>query len=56
MAWRGALRVGHCADIVVLGENLYDVSVGDIPHVPVVATIVGGRPVFGDLYGDLRST
>lgn len=52
--WRGALRVGHCADMVVLEENLYDVSVEDIPHVPVVATVVGGRPVFGDLFGYLR--
>lgn len=44
--WRGSLTVGHCADMVVLEENLYKVPVGDIPHVPVVATIVDGRVVY----------
>lgn len=49
--WRGSLRPGYCADMVVLEEDLFKVSVGDIPHIPVVATIVAGRPVFGSLPG-----
>ncbi len=44
--WRGSLTVGHCADMVVLEENLYEVPVEDIPHVRVVATIVDGRIVY----------
>lgn len=49
--WRGSLKVGHCADIAVLGQDLFAVSVADIPHVPVVATIVDGRLVHGSLPG-----
>jgi len=45
-AWRGRLRPGYCADIVVLEENLFAVAVADIPHVPVVLTIVDGRIVY----------
>lgn len=44
--WRGSLRVGHCADLVILEENLYHVPVQNIPHVPVAATIVDGKLVY----------
>lgn len=44
--WRGSLRIGHCADFVVLEENLYDVPADEIPNVPVAATIVEGKVVY----------
>lgn len=44
-AWRGRLAPGLCADLVVLEEDLFDVSPADVPHVPVVLTIAGGRIV-----------
>lgn len=44
--WRGRITAGQCADMVVLEENLYDVTVSDIPHVPVALTIAGGRIVY----------
>ena len=44
--WRGSLREGACADLVVLEENLFDVPVREIPHVPVAATVIEGRLVY----------
>ena len=40
---RGALREGGDADLTVFGADLLEVDVGDLPHVPVVATVVSGR-------------
>ena len=40
---RGALRAGADADVTVFGEDLFRVPLDDVPHLPVRATIVGGR-------------
>lgn len=48
-AWRGSLTPGKLADMVVLEEDLNDVDPEDIADVPVVATVIGGRPVYDDL-------
>jgi predicted amidohydrolase YtcJ len=40
---RGVLREGADADLTVFGADLMRVAVDDLPGVPIVATIVGGR-------------
>ncbi len=42
---RGVLREGADADITVFGEDVMAVSPDDLPFVPILATIVGGRIV-----------
>ncbi|MCG9581905.1 amidohydrolase [Vibrio tubiashii] len=39
----GSIEVGKAADLIVLGENLFDVDVYDIGKVPVVMTIMNGE-------------
>ncbi|WP_305807198.1 amidohydrolase family protein, partial [Stenotrophomonas sp. YIM B06876] len=45
----GSLEVGKRADLVVLGQNLFDVQPHDIHKVPVVATMMNGRVTHGTL-------
>jgi len=46
---KGTITEGKLADMVVLSRNLITISPDDIPQVEIVATITGGRIVFGDL-------
>lgn len=43
---RGFLGEGAIADLTVWGQDPVDVSADDLPHVPVLLTIVDGRVVF----------
>jgi predicted amidohydrolase YtcJ len=43
----GSIENGKKADMVVLGEDYLAVPEDKISDIPVVATIVGGRTVFG---------
>jgi len=45
----GSIEVGKFADLVVLGEDLFKVAPKFISEVEVVATIVNGRIVYGEL-------
>ncbi|WP_240630034.1 amidohydrolase [Specibacter cremeus] len=44
--WKGSLRVGHVADLAVLGANPFDLSPADLPGVPVDYTVLGGKVVY----------
>lgn len=46
---RGTLSAGKWADMVVLSENPTHVPITEWDRLQVVATIIGGRPVFGEL-------
>lgn len=43
---KGALRPGLLADLVVLGGDLLTAEPAAIPELPILLTLVGGRPVF----------
>jgi len=43
---KGSLEEGKYADIVVLNNNLFDISQDDIPQTQVLMTIVGGKIVY----------
>jgi predicted amidohydrolase YtcJ len=43
---RGALRPGLDADLTLFGADVMEVSVDELPGVPVTATVVAGRVVF----------
>ena len=43
---RGSLEVGKLADMVVLGEDIYEVDSHEIHKIPVLKTIVDGREVY----------
>lgn len=43
---RGALEIGKLADLVVLGEDLFQVPPQEFPRVPVLETVVGGKTVY----------
>lgn len=45
---KGQVRSGQLADLVILGEDLTKVPADRISSVPVLATYVGGRCVYGD--------
>jgi predicted amidohydrolase YtcJ len=45
-AVKGSITPGKRADLVVLGENPVRVSPGEIRHIPVERTLVGGETVF----------
>ena len=38
----GSIEVGKKADLVVLGENLFDIDVYDISETPVMLTMMNG--------------
>ena len=40
---RGMIREGYDADLTVLGKDLFEVPADELPVVPIVATVVGGR-------------
>lgn len=44
--WKGTLETGKVADLCVLGASPLTIPVEDLPHVPVLRTVVGGRTVF----------
>jgi predicted amidohydrolase YtcJ len=46
---KGSIEPGKLADLVVLGEDILSVHPDRIPDVPVLATYVGGKKVYGDL-------
>lgn len=48
-AWRGSLMPGKLADMVVLEKDLNEAEPDDIADVSVLATVVGGRLVYGKL-------
>ena len=43
---RGCIREGFDADLTVFGRDVMTVHVDELPHVPLAATVVGGRVVF----------
>ncbi|MDP8904695.1 MAG: amidohydrolase [Chloroflexota bacterium] len=43
----GSLEVGKWADFVVLADDPREVMPADIPQIPILATVVGGRRTFG---------
>ena len=45
----GSIEIGKLADIIVLDHNLFDVPSSEINQVRVVATLFGGKLVFGGL-------
>ena len=45
----GSIEIGKLADIIVLDHNLFDVPFSEINQVRVVATLFGGKLVFGRL-------
>lgn len=45
-SWKGTLEVGKVADLCVLGANPLETAPGELPQVPVLRTVVGGRTVF----------
>jgi predicted amidohydrolase YtcJ len=44
---KGSIEPGKLADLVVLGEDIFSLPADAIRYVPVEATIVGGRVVYG---------
>lgn len=46
---KGKLAKGYLADFVVLGKNPFDVPKETIQDIPVVATFMDGRKVYGNL-------
>lgn len=46
---KGSIEPGKLADMVVLGEDILAVDPDCIPEIPVLATFVGGRRVYGTL-------
>lgn len=44
--WKGTLEPGKVADLCVLGANPLATPAADLPDVPVLRTVVGGRTVF----------
>jgi predicted amidohydrolase YtcJ len=42
----GSLAAGKQADLVVLDADPFRVAAADIAAIPVVATMVGGRPTY----------
>lgn len=50
-ARRGTLTAGKLADLVVLDQDLFSIAPETIRNVKVVATMVGGRVVYGALPG-----
>ncbi len=44
---RGTLEPGKLADLVVLGEDPWQMSPDDLPKIPVDLTIIGGKVVWG---------
>ena len=43
---KGRIRPGMLADFVLLGQNPFDVPPHQIKDIPVLATFLGGKPVF----------
>ena len=46
---KGSLEPGKLADMVVLGENPLTVAPETLKDIPITATIVGNRLVYGSL-------
>lgn len=45
----GSITVGKQADLVVLDRDIFEIPVTEIGKTKVLLTLLGGRPVFGDL-------
>jgi predicted amidohydrolase YtcJ len=45
---KGQIQPGMLADFVVLGANPFCVDIDTIKDIPVRATFIGGRQVFGE--------
>jgi len=48
---KGTLAAGKLADFVVLDRDLFNIPPPDLRNAKVIATVVGGRTVFGNLEG-----
>lgn len=46
---RGQIVPGFLADFTALGQDLFAIAEDDLPKIPVVATFVGGQPVWSEL-------
>ncbi|WP_137992521.1 amidohydrolase [Streptomyces vilmorinianum] len=47
--WKGSLEVGKVADLCALAGDLLTADAHDVPDMPVVLTVLGGRIVHDDL-------
>ncbi len=45
----GSIEVGKLADLIVLDRNLFEIDPNEICRGKVLLTLLGGRPVHGDL-------
>ena len=45
---KGQIREGMLADFVILGENPFEVDKDKLKDIPVAATYIGGRQVYGE--------
>jgi predicted amidohydrolase YtcJ len=46
---KGSIEPGKLADMVVLGEDILTIDPEKIPRIPILATFVGGKLVYGKL-------
>ena len=46
---KGLIEPGKLADMVVLGEDILTIDPEKIPQIPILATYVGGKLVYGKL-------
>lgn len=44
----GSIEVGKLADLIVLDQNLFEISPQEISNAQVLLTLLGGVPVYGD--------
>ena len=45
----GSIEAGKLADLIVLDRNLFSIDPSEISETKVLLTLLGGKPVHGDL-------
>ena len=46
---KGSITTGKCADLVILSDDIFEISPEKIKDVPVKATIIDGKVVYGEI-------